>query len=1021
MESDVISGQKAAWVLLKKLGEGDAGEVFLVESLLEKQPAILKRPGRSAFASDVIRQSSQITTEGKILKALFSAIAIDGDFPVSVPELIDQSRPGTAFSERMFIIIEKAPGFDLAQLARTARFGMNSGTEPLVETPEEKRFLQLLSERGKAPERVLLQALNGLLGLFEKIHQRHFNIEGIDYGGILWNDVKPEHLFWDPWRARLTVIDWGNGQLLEQDGATRDRRYSATDDYRQWLDELGRFLEASAPSLYEQLEWPGRVNPGETDPQAITSLQERIGEALQSQMIALAKVRDCEVNLLSGGTVEPEPRRRGVSKTPSGSLLSGTPLAGLVSLHHEIIGFGEIPNYDKALSLALSWAARFAASGQMLEVEEICGWAENLPGSDGEHLRLVTRLAHITQQADTQGATRAQHNCLSETVQSALRRDWPGVLWGLISALHGAPEPDWWYDLVSEVRRQELGQEDGDRQPLLVGRRGLLTLQAMAERMERPGSAVNPDSLERLQALVRHLREEILPNWAHIDPGPPHANLTYLEIDGILEEIQAFSPEIRQALDRALDPARAQVRTVLDFWEKGQFGQAIEGLRQVLLWDPDRRRVLKAEQALLQAPAWLEKVQRGPTGGEHYLTFIAEIEFEGRELRGQVGPAGWIDLILEGCRQLRHGAWPADLFTGLPMLVKEMPWLRRFERVERLPAGVKEAEPADPFAFVPLHGTAKGKLGREGDMQMGAPLDAWIGEARGSSARVFSGMLRDAAGNPIPAAIKLMRMDKIDYSLPLFREEVIVLNAMRGVPGITPLLECGFINLEDGATLPTGRDESPDPRLGGGLIRIGPAIGQEFVLQIERRADEGWIPYLAIQQRDSSDNLLVLCDAGMTRGQYRSAADLLLMSIQICEILHEAHRRNIVYRDHKILHYYWLEPARGIYMIDWNVAKLYPNGLSDYEKQMDLVQFGARALHHILTGRTAPGALPLGPTRPDEIEQAAKSYQAQWTYDDLRLPEDVREILERVLAGDYNNAVQLRDDLKQSFLNLPEW
>ncbi|MBE0698500.1 MAG: hypothetical protein IH586_16405, partial [Anaerolineaceae bacterium] len=162
-----------------------------------------------------------------------------------------------------------------------------------------------------------------------------------------------------------------------------------------------------------------------------------------------------------------------------------------------------------------------------------------------------------------------------------------------------------------------------------------------------------------------------------------------------------------------------------------------------------------------------------------------------------------------------------------------------------------------------------------------------------------------------------------------------------------------------------------------------------------------------------------LCDAGMTGGQYRPVAELLLMSIQICEIMDEAHRRNIVYRDHKILHYYWIEAARGIYTIDWNVAKLYPEGLSNYEKQMDMVQFGARALHHILTGRTAPGALPLGPTRPEEIEQAAKTYETQWTYDDQRLPEDVRGILERVLAGDYNNAVQLRDDLKQSFLNLP--
>ncbi|MBE0697944.1 MAG: hypothetical protein IH586_13560, partial [Anaerolineaceae bacterium] len=601
MESDIVSGQQSAWVLLKKLGEGDAGEVYLVESLLEKQPAILKRPVRSAFASDVIRQTSQITIEGKILKALSAAITSEGDFPVSVPELLDQSRPGTAFSDRLFIILENAPGFDLALLARTAHLGMLSGTDSLAGTPEEKRFLQSLAERGQAPERVLLFALNALLGMFEKIHQRHLDVDGIEYGGILWNDVKPEHLFWDPWRARLTVIDWGNGQLLERNGTTRDRRFSAADDYRQWLDEMGRFIEMAAPALYARLEWPGRGNPGETDPQAITRLQERIIEALQGQMSGLTEVRDREAALLQRGATDAAPRRRSTKKTAADQP-KATPLTALETLHRDIIGYGEMPNYTEALGLALSWAGRFAAAGQMAEVEETCVWAEGLPGSDAQHLRLAARLPRITQRADTQGATRAQHDCLSETVQSALRRDWPSALWGLLSALRDAPEPDWWYSLVSEIREQEIGHEDDDRQPLLVARRGLLTLQAMAERMERAGSGVNPASLERLQELVRHLREEIVPNWAHIDPAPPHANLTYMEIDEMLDEIQAFSPEIRQTLDRSLTPARTQARHVLEHWGNGLFSQAIEGLRQVLLWDPDRKRVLRAEQAMLQTP-----------------------------------------------------------------------------------------------------------------------------------------------------------------------------------------------------------------------------------------------------------------------------------------------------------------------------------------------------------------------------------------------------------------------------------
>jgi serine/threonine protein kinase len=1005
MESDIVSGQQSAWVLLKKLGEGDAGEVYLVESLLEKQPAILKRPVRSPFASDVIRQTAQISTEGKILRALGSAVKMDGDLPVSIPEVIDQSRSGTGFGERAFIVIEKAPGFDLAFLARTAHMGLMSGADLQAETPGEKRFLHSVAESGRVPERILLSALYTLLGLFEKIHARLFQVDGIEAHGILWNDVKPDHLFWDPWRARLTIIDWGNSQFLERDGTTRDRRYSSWHDYSQFIDQIGRFLETAAPGLLNTLDWPEKS----TSLQSVRELRERIGDSLQQQIYTLGELRDREVQLLKRGLT-------GKSTRPA------NPLAKLDELQRQINAFGEIPDYDGALNLALSYATRLAAASRLSEVQQTCEWAAALPGSETEHLRLVNRLAQITLRADSLGATTAEHECLGQAIHAALQRDWPEVLWSLVSALQNSPEPDWWYDLVSTVRRQEISVKAVDVPPLLVARRALLTLQSIAEKIERGGGQINPDSQERLRSLIHRLREGVIPNWLTTDPDPPHSNLTYHDADEELEEIGAFLPEMQHSLERALEIPRIKAQQVLELWNQGLFEKAGEDLRQVLLWDPDRKRVLRAEHALRSAPLWLEKVHQGPQPGEHYQNFIMDIEYEGRELRNQVGPADWLDLILEGCRQLRRGAWPPDLFRGLPLLIREMPWLSRFERRERLPAEARELQssesPADLPGFAPISGTARGRLGRGYDLHLTEPLDAWIAEARGSSARVFGGLVRDSQGSTFPAAVKVMRMDKVEYALPLFREEALVLNAMRGVPGVTPLLECGFLKLEEEGVLPTEREATVNPALSGSLLRIGPGSTQEFINQVGMRIAEGWTPYLAIQQRDPRHNLMAICDAMLTGGTYRPVADLLLACIQICEILHEAHNRSIVYRDHKILHYYWIEETRGVYTIDWNIAKLHPQGLSDYDKQMDLVQLGARALHHILTGRPAPGALPLGPNRPDEIEQAAKSYQTQWTYDDQRLPEDIRNILERVLAGGYNNANILRDDLKQSFLQL---
>jgi serine/threonine protein kinase len=195
---------------------------------------------------------------------------------------------------------------------------------------------------------------------------------------------------------------------------------------------------------------------------------------------------------------------------------------------------------------------------------------------------------------------------------------------------------------------------------------------------------------------------------------------------------------------------------------------------------------------------------------------------------------------------------------------------------------------------------------------------------------------------------------------------------------------------------------------------------REFLASLETKAGEGWLPYLVMEKRNREENLMVLCDVGYTRGQFLPMPESLRLAIQICEILQVAHSRNIVYRDHKILHFYWQEACNGVFMIDWNVARRYPEGLTLAEKQFDLVQFGARALHHILTGRPAPGALPLGPNRPEEIESAAHSYTTRWTYDDQRLPTDLRIILERVLAGGYNDVKELQADLRQIFIQLPE-
>ena len=113
----------------------------------------------------------------------------------------------------------------------------------------------------------------------------------------------------------------------------------------------------------------------------------------------------------------------------------------------------------------------------------------------------------------------------------------------------------------------------------------------------------------------------------------------------------------------------------------------------------------------------------------------------------------------------------------------------------------------------------------------------------------------------------------------------------------------------------------------------------------------------------------------------------------------------------KLLHYYWDVASHGVAMIDWNIAKRHSAGLPEAEIQFDLVQLGARGLHHIFTGRPAQGSLPLGPNRPEDIEKASTHYPVNWTYDDERLPNPLRTVLERMLNQGYTQVAEVKTDL----------
>jgi len=137
------------------------------------------------------------------------------------------------------------------------------------------------------------------------------------------------------------------------------------------------------------------------------------------------------------------------------------------------------------------------------------------------------------------------------------------------------------------------------------------------------------------------------------------------------------------------------------------------------------------------------------------------------------------------------------------------------------------------------------------------------------------------------------------------------------------------------------------------------------------------------------------------------------ISIQICVLLEEAHSRGATFLDHKLLHYYWNEFRQKVIIIDWNIGHWQPNNFSPEVQQADMIQLSSRALHHIFTGRQAPGSVAVGPNRPEDIANSPKHFKASYSFDvQNRLNDQEIKFLENALDGAFKTPTEMKAALQ---------
>jgi len=630
--SESLRGQKKEWKLIRKINEGDAGEIWLSESVEPKpRTGIIKRPVQRSFGSDLHRQAGQITSEGKILGVIGGLNVKVAGATMRVVQLIDSSDLEEQNSTNVFIVLERAAGYDFRFLQKIRRNPVDFGEF----NAEERSFLDIFSRLEEFPELLLTRMVAGLATILEKVHNYSATIQGESYSGIVWNDVKIYHIFWDPFHATFTVIDWGNAQLLGEDYISLDRRFSPDVDFLQYCDEIGGFLSHASPSLLNILP--------------LRNYHDNPSDAVRSVQRAAAKRAEALHNNLQ------RERRRESIKLETRPSLHG--IDQLQELAKRIIAFGEAPNKD-ITERYLAQVQREALLEQKVEVfEQVSALTGSQKNPDLELLAKILRLAESSPMA-------LGKDTLSDLLKAVEKKDWYEVFWIFRSNVHD-PIQAWWQEVGKLLHERILGPETTVISPLEV-------LKGVSNR------------LSERDELAKGLRP-IIDDWKESEHQSTQGLITYEKTDQIRRLIEGPYPGDWQSFNQALRQPITLASVTLDAWKGQDLERAHKVLRHWLVYDPDRLRVFTLDMLFGQASSWLNDTMEGPESAESIQSFAARMIRKGEPLTRVAHDIPWLDERLEILKLLERGQNVDAVLHQYPRSINYFPWFSMFSTGKRPP------------------------------------------------------------------------------------------------------------------------------------------------------------------------------------------------------------------------------------------------------------------------------------------------------------------------------------------------
>lgn len=601
-----VNGRERIWQIQELVGSGDAGEVLRVVSQSGNLQGVMKRPLQTVSGGTIVRQAVQIETEGKILAALDGVDFSKNGLTIHTPRLLDQSIAGTSRTVNLFIVSEEIPGKSISAL-----------------------LADRISTGQVIPQDVVLKVLSSLLILLDKVHSK----------GVVWNDVKMEHIYWEARTKTMSFIDWGNGLFLQPQAELE--KSPIWQDYTQLIEEGLNLLNQTSPHLIYDLGWP--LHASEFKPEDIPQLRLRV-EYLESYLT----MRAIEYELLF---------ERFTSSMPNLEALDQA-----LDLNQKLNQFGIGTDLTRLFAAAEELLFRLLAENGFEKIEKLVNLLETaLEEAITPQWRLAIFLLKLKEDIPLNG--------LTDLLKKVFASDWTEAAWQartLIEAGHASKELG---SAIYAMRSQYLNSST--LPTIYHDMHALITL--LDEQLQiLNGKAMATTNFTQQLSLLKEKLQSVFSRWPQLEPDEMLGNQLF-DLRQIISKANSMRLRLPQGLSERLQNALTIARDLYHSWTALDFYGALTALKKLYTTEPTLDYLLPLAASLEKVKANIEDFKSGPAPEQSVNAFASELLTRADDLSSHLGKPAWWEHFAHALRAMsqavnledlqdlaRQNNWPTD-------------------------------------------------------------------------------------------------------------------------------------------------------------------------------------------------------------------------------------------------------------------------------------------------------------------------------------------------------------------------